>query len=295
MKHLIPSSLLAIAFAQSGSAVTVVSQVVEDGWLFNGTNRNEHILNNTGSNTGRWGIARFDAVILGAQDFTDPSQFTLTSATLTLTEEAGRNSNNGSQSGRVGAYFVNTAENSGWTSSNLSTFSWHGNSGGRPGNVGGGTTGNNNVDERSNGSAPLTVGLTSPAPAGDGSSFVAHTHSVANTAETATVDLTQGGATLSDIQSLLADWVAGNNAGLILAGEFGNQSFWQSNGVASGSSVGSTIDGDATDSGNSLEAGGGNASGGLFLTLEFEPVTVPEPSSALLAGLGSLALFRRRR
>ncbi|MGJ8698152.1 MAG: PEP-CTERM sorting domain-containing protein [Verrucomicrobiaceae bacterium] len=282
---------LSALIANPASAVTVVSKVVDDGWLFNQTNRDELILNNTGSNTGRWAAARFDTAILSAQAFTDSGQYTLTSATLTLQEDASRDANNGTLSGRVGAAFYDTAANDDWTATTAPTGGWSGNTGGRPGNHG--TTGISNIDERSNGAAALTVGLTSPATAGDGTSWVNHTFTTSNSAETATIDLTNGGATLTDIQSVLASWVAGNNAGLLLAGEFGNQSFWGANDVASGNSVGSTIDGVATSSGNSLEAGNGEAGRGAFLTLEF--TAIPEPSTGLVGALAGLMLLRRRR
>ena len=107
------SALLAL-FANAASAAIVISNAIEDlnHLAGNAQDRNEMILNNTGSLTGRFGAVRFDAAIIGAQGFTDASQFTLESATLTLTEQASRNGNNGSLSGRVGAYFFNTAENS---------------------------------------------------------------------------------------------------------------------------------------------------------------------------------------
>lgn len=293
MKKALLTTAVGLAACMSSHGVTVVSKVIEDGWLFNSTNRDELILNNTGTNPGRWAAARFDSTILAAQPFTDAGQYTLTSATLTLVEDSSRNGNNGTLSGRVGAYFYNTSQTSGWTSSNLSTYTWHGNSAGRPGNVGGGATGDNNVDERSNGAADLSFGLVSPAAAGDGASWMSHTFVSGDPDETATIDLTQGGATLADVQSLLASWVAGDNAGLILAGEFGNQSFWGANDVTLGGAVGSTIDGDATNSGISLEAGNGEDGRGAFLTLEFD--VVPEPSVSILGAIGLFGLLRRRR
>lgn len=305
---------LAAAMTAQAAPITVVSNVVEDIWLFNATNRDEMILNNTGTNGGRWNANRYDATILAAQPFTDAAQYELTSATLTLKEDASRDGNNGTQQGRVGAYFYNTLENSDWSLTNTAiggnsgagvsndVGGWYGNSNGRPGRLGGnGPAGApNNVDERSNGAMDLTFGLAAPAPAGDGGSWVDHTFvsGAGNENETATIDLSNGGATLADIQGILADWVAGDNAGLILAGEFGNQSFWRSNNVASGVSVGSTIDGDSSASGVSLEDGNGQAGADAasFLTFTFQRV-IPEPGSAALsllaiAGLG--AGVRRR-
>ncbi|TWT84443.1 PEP-CTERM motif protein [Planctomycetes bacterium CA13] len=292
------ASLTMFASQASAAPVVVVSKVIEDGWLFNSTNRDELILNNTGTNPGRWAAARFDSAILtgSGTDFSDSSLWTLDSATLTLTEDASRDGNNGTQSGRVGAYFYNTAEVSDWTTAGLATYSWFGNSAGRPGNLGGGISGNNNVDERSNGATDLTFGLSSPAVTGDGSSWVSHTFVDGTSDETATIDLTQGGATASDIQSILASWVAGENAGLVLAGEFGNQSFWGANDVALGASVGSTIDGVSAFSGNSVEAGNGEAGRGAYLTLSFTEISaVPEPSSLALLALVSGAVVTRRR
>lgn len=275
--------LVALGWATQSPAITVVSNVIEDFWLFNGTNRNELIMNNTGTNAGRFSAARFDTDILSAQAFTDPTQFSLSSATLTLVEQTSRNDNNGTMSGRIGAAFYNTLENADWSGAayvndgnsgsgvSNQTDGWFGNSGGRPGRLGGtGPAGApNNVDERSNGNEDLTSGLVSPATGGDGVSWVDHTFTLADDLETATIDLTAGGATLDDIQSILADWVAGNNAGLVLTGEFGNQSFWGANAFASGASVGSTIDGDSTFSGTSIEEGNGQGGPSLFLTLEF--------------------------
>lgn len=304
---------VAAAMTAQAAPITVVSNVVEDIWLFNSTNRGEMIMNNLGTNGGRWNANRYDATILAAQPFTDASQYELTSATLTVKEQAGRDGNNGTQQGRVGAYFYNTLENGDWSLANTGlggnsgagvsndVGGWYGNSGGRPGRLGGdGPAGApNNVDERSNGATDLTFGLTSPAPAGDGSSWVDHTFTTADANETATIDLTDGGATLADIQGILADWVGGNNAGLILAGEFGNQSFWRSNNVAVGASVGSTIDGDSSASGVSLEDGNGQAGADAasFLTLTFERV-IPEPGTAVLsmlalAGFGAMGMRSR--
>ena len=312
---LLAASALTLA-AQANAQFTVISQAIEDlNHLASttGQNRNEMILNNTGSNTGRFGAARYDTDILGgaagAPDFWDSSLFTLTGATLTLVEEAGRNSNNGTLSGRVGAYFMNTAQNSDWTVASLNSVDngdagpdsgtpgdgWYGNNNARPGNVGGGATGANNVDSRSNGGGGLPTFW-------DGMSWVNHTFDSGNSAETAVIDLTSGGASLAQIQSILADWVAGNNAGLGLGGEFGNQTFWQSVSADGGVSVGSTINGDATYSGVSTDDGtavgglgnNGPGTGTSYLTLTF--VAVPEPSAFALLGIGmaSLLIFRRR-
>lgn len=297
MKQIILLSVVTTsAMLGSASAVTVISQAIEDGWLYNSTNRNEQILNNTVNNNSRWGAVRFDSTILAAQAFTDSGAFTLDSATLTLVERTGRDGINGTLSGRAGAAFYDTATVSGWSHSNLSTFTWAGNTQGRPGRVGGtGTTpGANNIDERSNGAAPLLAGLTRPATAGDGTSWVNHTFSTGGADELVTIDLTAGGASLAEIQSILADWVAGNNAGMVLAGEFGNQAFFDSVSIGLGNSVGSTIDGDATNSGVSLEAGAGDGGNAAYLTLNFTPV-VPEPSTAVLSALAALGLLRRRR
>ncbi|MEL6110670.1 MAG: PEP-CTERM sorting domain-containing protein [Planctomycetota bacterium] len=136
--------------------------------------------------------------------------------------------------------------------------------------------------------------------------FQNHTFDASNSAETVTIDLTAGGASLEEIQSLLADWVAGNNAGIGLIGEFGNQAFFQSNGIAAGNSVGSSIDGDTSLSGLSIDdgsvaggiGGSGLGQGTISLNLEFTAVTsIPEPSSALLliGATGAVVARRRRR
>lgn len=307
------AAMAAIIFSSHSarSAIVVVSQAIEDinytGNTNSPSNRFETLLNNTGSNTNRWGASKYDADILGAAAgapaFTDPSQYQLVSATLTLREQAARNTSiNGSQSGRVGAYFLSTAENSDWTVGDLNTIDsgnagsgnvgegWFGNTGARPGNFGGGATGANNVDNRSNGAAnPLASFL-------DGVAFQNHTFDPVNENETVTIDLTAGGASLAEIQSMLADWVAGNNAGLGLMGEFGNQSAWESVGSAAGLSVGSTINGDSTFSGVSNDSGlgqDGPGAGTSFLTLSF---IVPEPSSFILClfGLAVVGLRARR-
>ena len=106
------TALLVATMVLPASGVTVVSQAVEDGWLFNGTNRYEQILNNTGTNPNRWGAVRFDAAILSSSAFTDSALFTLNSATLTLVERTDRDANNGTMTGRVGAAFYDTATNS---------------------------------------------------------------------------------------------------------------------------------------------------------------------------------------
>lgn len=294
------------ALATTADAEIVISNAVED---LNHTgnaaaaDRFEMIVNNTGSTTGRFGAARFDTAILTAQPFTDPSQYTLNSASILLTEESGRNTNNGVLSGRVGAYFLNTAENSDWrvnvagttTAGNAGPDSatpgdgWFGNTLARPGNFGGGAAGPNNVDDRSNGAASLAAFT-------DGVAFQAHTFDLGNSAEAVSIDLTAGGASLVDIQSILADWASGNNAGIGFMGEFGNQAFFQSNSFAAGTSVGSSIDGDTTLSGGAINLEGGTGAGTISLVLDFSPVTaVPEPGSATLLGLVGLGLAIRRR
>lgn len=304
------ASLLAVSFvAVESSAITVISNAIEDIAYTGGgpTNRFETILNNTGSNTGRTGAVRFDTNILSAGPaFTDAAQYTLTSATLRLFEESGRNGNNGTLSGQIGGFFMNTAENSDWTVTDANSIDsggagsgnngdgWFGNSLARPGNFGGGATGANNVDPRSGGGAPLNSFLA-------GTILANHTWDAGNSNEVIDIDLTLGGASLADIQSVLADWVAGNNAGMGLYGEFGNQSFIQSVGQATGVSVGSSIDGDTSLSGVAQDNGlspnanplDGPGSGTVSLILEFE--VVPEPSSLALLGLGGLLVARRRR
>ncbi|MEO0475428.1 MAG: PEP-CTERM sorting domain-containing protein [Planctomycetota bacterium] len=302
------ASLLAVSvFAVDTSAVTVVSNAIEDinytGDTSNPTNRFETILNNSGTNPGRFGAVRFDTNILSAgPDFTDASQYTLVSATLRLQERSGRNGNNGTLSGTIGGFFMNTAENSDWTITDADSINsggegigangpgWYGNSGARPGNFGGGTTGQNNVDGRSNGSAGLTSFT-------DGLILTNHTWDAGNSNEVIDIDLTSAGASLSDIQDILAEWVAGDNAGLGLYAEFGNQSFVTSVGIASGNSVDSSIDGDTSLSGVSQDNGLGQNGPGdgpsNALILEFE--VVPEPSSLALLSLGGLLIARRRR
>lgn len=308
---------LSAVLANAAPAAIVISNAIEDlnHLAGNAQDRNEMILNNTGSLTGRFGAVRFDTAIIGAEGFTNSSLFTLESATLTLTEQAGRNGNNGSLSGRVGAYFFNTTENSDWSTGSAASVNsgnagsdsttpagdgWFGNTLARPGNFGGGATGANNVDNRSNGAANALISFT------DGVAFQNHTFDASNSAETVTIDLTAGGASLEEIQSLLADWVAGNNAGIGLIGEFGNQAFFQSNGIAAGNSVGSSIDGDTSLSGLSIDdgsvaggiGGSGLGQGTISLNLEFTAVTsIPEPSSALLliGATGAVVARRRRR
>lgn len=302
------ASLLAVSFiAVDTSAITVVSNAIEDinytGNTGSPSNRFETILNHSGTNPGRYGAVKFDTNILSAGSaFTDASQYELVSATLRLHERSGRNGNNGTQSGTIGGYFMNTTENADWTVASLDSIDsggagsgnngngWFGNSGARPGNFGGGVTGANNVDGRSNGAAALdsfTAGLI----------LNNHTWDDTNSNEIIDVDLTSAGASLSDIQAMLAEWVAGNNAGLGLYGDFGNQSFVTSVGIAAGNSVGSTIDGDNTLSGVSQDSGlGENGPGdGLSNALILEFRAVPEPSSLALLGLGGLLIARRRR
>lgn len=296
--------------ATTAGAEIVISNAVEDLNHLGGgqQDRGEMILNNTGSLGGRFGAVRFDAAILSALPFTDSSQYTLNSASVVLTEQASRNGNNGTLSGRVGAYFFNTAENSDWLVNVAATTNsgnagpdsgtpgdgWFGNTLARPGNVGGGAAGSgaNNADERSDG---LASGLDT---FWDGTSFVNHTFDTANSAEVVTIDLTQGGASLVDIQSILADWVAGDNAGIGFGAEFGNQGFFQSNSVAAGNSVGSSIDGDTSLSGLALNSEGGTGAGTISLVLDFTAVTaIPEPGSAAFLGLfgAGFALRRRRK
>lgn len=316
-KH-IPALALLGAITLPASGVTVISNAIEDLNHLAGAarNRNEMILNNTGSNTGRFGLVRFDTAILAAQAFTDPSQYTLTSATVTLNEEAGRNGNNAALPGTVYSYFMNTTENSDWSvtsndsvdSANAGTGTvgtgYFGNSLARPGNFGN-AAGPTNVDSRSNGAANALTGFWG------GASSVAHTFDAGNSNEQVTINLTQGGATLAELQSILADWVAGSNAGIGFGAEFGNQSFFQSNNINSGDSVGSTIDGVNTASGvgqdrsdpasggivnngNNAVLADGDGNGTSFLTLKFTAV-VPEPSTALLSAFAALGLLRRRR
>jgi hypothetical protein len=68
--------IAALSACGTASAVTVVSQVIEDAWLFNGSDRYERIMNNTGINPGRWSAVRFDTSILSAQAFTNPAHYT---------------------------------------------------------------------------------------------------------------------------------------------------------------------------------------------------------------------------
>lgn len=295
-------------------AVTVISNAVEDVQFFPGNqqNRGEMILNNTGTNPGRWGWVRFDSTILGAQGFTDPAQFTLTSASLVLNEQSGRNGNNGSLSGTIGAAFFDTSQNSDLTVSSLDSLNsgnapsgdagtgFFGNSDARPGRFGGGSGGKTNVDARQNGGGSALGNSPESSFAADYAK-VSHTFDAGNSNEIITIDLTAGGASLAQIQSILADWVAGNNAGIGLGAEYGNQAFFQSNSVDAGNSVGSTIDGDATFSGVSTDQGtegnlnaNGPGAGTVSLVLEFDAV-VPEPSTAVLSSFALFGLLRRRR
>gem|GEM_PF-4809880 len=282
----------AIFCATASSAEVVISNSIADAQIFptRGQDRNELILGN--ANGPRVGVSRFDTAVIAP--FVGGG-FELVSAKVRLTEQAGQDANNGDQTRGVYAYMMNTAENKFWNMNSIASFNrsqdgstpWHGNISARPGRRGGeGTGGDSNVDTRADIDSNFGVAF------GEIAFQTGNDDSVE-------VDLTnQSGLTLSEIMSILVDWVNGDNAGIgFIDSTFGGsnlgQVFYQSSSVSAGNSVLSSIDGDMSLSGVAQVGEGGPGAGtGPQLLLEF---VVPEPASVALAGLGALAAMGRRR
>ena len=296
--------LLAISFcvlvsASSVSADTVVANSIADLQIFptNGQDRNEMILGN--ANGDRTYVTRFDTTVI--EPFLN-SDYNLVSASVRLVEQFGRDGSNGNQARNVSSYFLATGGNSLWNYNDVAnlnstqdgTTPWLGNTQARPGRFGGqGSGGPSNVDLRADIDNPQL-----------GTAFGA-IQFVTGQQDSMMIDLTAGsGITLADIETILADWVAGDNAGLgfmdadsvLFGGTAPGQIFFQSGNVAGGNPVNSTINGMVAGSGVAQSGELGQGLGGPQLVLEFEFKGVPEPGTAsILSCLALLAINRRKR
>ena len=258
------SSALVRIVAQSKTDV-VLANSIADLQVFpsNGQDRNEMIVGE--ANGQRVYIVRFDTSVIAPYLNSD---YELVQAEVLLTEQASRDALNGNAIARIESYFLDTVECDFWSYDDIDNLHvlqngvlpWFGNTQARPGRFGGDNTdGNSNVDTRAD------IDNSNQGVASGQILFL-----IGN-ADHLAIDLTNGsGLTLETIESILADWVAGDNAGLGFTDRDATaQRFFQSGSVAAGNLVNSTIDGQIAGTGVAQAGEAGNGLGGPQLKLIF--------------------------